>query len=217
MDGSSNANPDGGGGALGAADSALFGVEKAMALVSALCIFALMMVGVWQVLARKFFNAPIYGYIDMVEIAMTTFAFIAISYTERIGGHVRMEVFASRLRGRPLWFVEVLGVLLGLFVVGTLTYYSYTHFLRAYTAGDSTMDLELPWWPSKLLVAFALAMLFIRLLISLWGYIRMLLDPSLQPVGVPLLASLDEVAEEAARIGAGEESRPPAGGGRGNV
>lgn len=216
MDGSSNAHP-GGGGALGSADSVLFSVEKAMALVSALCIFALMMVGVWQVLARKFFNAPIYGYIDMVEIAMTTFAFIAISYTERIGGHVRMEVFASRLRGRALWFVEVVGVLLGLFVVGTLTYYSYTHFLRAYTAGDSTMDLELPWWPSKLLVSFAFAMLFIRLLVSLWGYMRMLLHPSLQPVGVPLLANLDEVAEEAARIGAGDEGGAPAAGERGNV
>lgn len=212
MDGSSDIHPDDGGGALGAVDSTFFSVEKAMALVSALCIFALMMVGVWQVLARQLFNAPIYGYIDMVEIAMTTFAFIAISYTERLGGHVRMEIFAARLHGRLLWFVEVLGVLLGLFVVGTLTYYSYTHFLRAYTAGDSTMDLMVPWWPSKLLVAFAFAMLFIRLLISLWGYMRLLLDPALQPIGVPLLANLDEVAEEAARIGAGEESRTPTGG-----
>lgn len=194
-----------GGGALGAVDRAFFSVEKLMALISALCIFALMAVGVWQVLARKLFNAPIYGYIDIVEIAMTTFAFIAISYTERLGGHVRMEIFASRMRGRLLWFVEVVGVLLSLFVVATLTYYSYTHFLRAYTAGDSTMDLELPWWPSKLLVAFAFVILFIRLLISLWGYMRLLINPGLEPVGVPLIADLDTVAEETARVGAGEQ------------
>jgi TRAP-type C4-dicarboxylate transport system permease small subunit len=193
-----------GGGALGAVDRAFFSIEKLMALISALCIFALMAVGVWQVLARKLFNAPIYGYIDIVEIAMTTFAFIAISYTERLGGHVRMEIFASRMRGRLLWFVEVLGVLLSLFVVATLTYYSYTHFLRAFTAGDSTMDLELPWWPSKLLVAFAFALLFVRLLISLWGYMRLLINPALEPVGVPLIADLDEIAEETARVGAGD-------------
>jgi TRAP-type C4-dicarboxylate transport system permease small subunit len=193
-----------GGGALGAVDRAFFGVEKAMALISSLCIFALMIVGVWQVLARKLFNAPIYGYIDIVEIAMTTFAFIAISYTERLGGHVRMEIFASRMRGRLLWFVEVIGVLIGLFVVGTLAYYSYTHFLRAYTGGDSTMDLEIPWWPSKLLVSFAFVLLFIRLLISLWGYLRLLANPDLAPVGVPIMASLDEIAEETARVGAGD-------------
>lgn len=212
MEAPSDSFPDAnGGGALGAVDRAFFALEKAMALISALCIFGLMFIGVWQVVARKLFNAPIHGYIDMVEIAMTTFAFIAISYTERIGGHVRMEIIASRLHGRALWFVEVVGVLTGLFVVGSLAYFSYTHFLRAYTAGDSTMDLQLPWWPSKLLVSFAFALLFIRLLISLWGYMRLLLHPELKPVGVPLLANLDEIAEEAARIGAGEESRTPAG------
>lgn len=194
-----------GGGALGAVDRAMFAFEKAMALISAICIFGLMLIGVWQVLARKLLNAPIYGYIDMVEIAMTTFAFIAISYTERLGGHVRMEIFASRLRGRALWFSELVGVLIGLFVIGTLTIYSYTHFLRAYESGDSTMDLELPWWPSKLLVSFSFLLLFLRLLISLWGFLRLVINPALAPVAVPLLASLDEVAEDAARIGSGED------------
>ncbi len=205
MEGATESGPKAsGGGAIGALDRMFFAIEKSMALISAVCIFGLMLIGVWQVLARKLFNAPIYGYIDLVEIAMTTFAFIAISFTERLGGHVRMEIFASRLKGRTLWFVEVIGVLVGLFVSITLTYYSYTHFLRAFTAGDSTMDLELPWWPSKLLVTFAFVLLTIRLLISLWGYMRLLLNPSLTPVGVPLLASLDEIAEETARVGAGE-------------
>ncbi|MEZ5816557.1 MAG: TRAP transporter small permease [Hyphomicrobiaceae bacterium] len=215
MEGPSDSGPAAsGGGALGAVDRAFFAVEKAMALISAICIFGLMFVGVWQVLARKLFNAPIYGYIDIVEIAMTTFAFIAISYTERLGGHVRMEILASRMRGRFLWLTEVIGVLIGLFVVATLAYYSYTHFLRAWDSGDSTMDLELPWWPSKLLVTVALVLLFIRLLISLWGYLRMLANPDLKPVGVPLIASLDEVAEETARVGAGELEADRKGEGR---
>lgn len=192
------------GGLLGTVDRAFLVLEKAMALISAICIFGLMLIGVWQVLARKLANAPIHGYIDMIEIAMTTFAFIALSYTERLGGHVRMEIFASKLRGRLLWAVEVVGVVIGLFVIGTLTWYSFQHFLRAYDSGDSTMDIQLPWWPSKLLVSFAFGLLFIRLLISLWGYLRLLINPMLRPVGVPLIASLDEIADDAARIGAGE-------------
>jgi TRAP-type C4-dicarboxylate transport system permease small subunit len=193
-----------GGGVLGAVDRAFFAIERAMAFISALCIFGLMGIGVWQVLARKIFNAPIYGYIDLVEISMTTFAFIAISYTERLGGHVRMEILASKLRGRLLWLTEIIGVLIGLFVTATLAYYSYTHFLRAWESGDSTMDLELPWWPSKLIVTFALVLLIIRLLISLWGYLRMIIDPDQQPVGVPVIADLDVIAEETARVGAGD-------------
>lgn len=215
MEGPSDSGPAAsGGGALGAVDRAFFQVEKAMALISALCIFGLMLVGVWQVLARKLFNAPIYGYIDIVEIAMTTFAFIAVSYTERLGGHVRMEILASRLRGRWYWFAELFGVIIGLFVVATLAYYSYQHFLRAWDSGDSTMDLQLAWWPSKLLVTVALVLLFIRLLISLWGYLRMFLNPQLEPVGVPLMASLDEVAEETARVGSGNANPDEKGKGR---
>ncbi|MGE0767851.1 MAG: TRAP transporter small permease subunit [Hyphomicrobiaceae bacterium] len=205
MAGSNDSGPAAhGGGALGAVDRAFFAIEKAMAFISALCIFGLMLIGVWQVLARKLFNAPIYGYIDLVEIAMTTFAFIAISFTERLGGHVRMEILASKMRGRLLWLTEVIGVLIGLFVAGTLAYYSYTHFLRAWDSGDSTMDLELPWWPSKLIVTFAFVLLLIRLLISLWGYLRMLVDPDQEPIGMPVIADLSEVAEETARVGAGD-------------
>lgn len=205
MAGSTDSGPAAsGGGLLGAIDRAFFAIEKLMALISALCIFGLMLIGVWQVLARKLFNAPIYGYIDLVEIAMTTFAFIAISYTERLGGHVRMEIVASKLRGRLLWLTEVIGVLIGLFVSGTLIFYTYTHFLRAWDSGDSTMDLQLPWWPSKLIVTMAFVLLFIRLLISLWGYLRMLITPDQEPIGVPLIADLDQVAEETARVGAGD-------------
>jgi TRAP-type C4-dicarboxylate transport system permease small subunit len=115
-----------------------------------------------------------------------------------------MEILASKLRGRLLWLTEIVGVLIGLFVTATLAYYSYTHFLRAWESGDSTMDLELPWWPSKLIVTFAFILLLIRLLISLWGYLRMMIDPDQEPVGVPVIADLDVVAEETARVGAGD-------------
>ena len=52
-------------------------------------------VGVVHVLGRKFFNMPILGYIDIVEIMMAFMVFLAIAYTERLGGHIRMELFVS--------------------------------------------------------------------------------------------------------------------------
>ena len=57
-----------GGGALGAVDRAMYGLEKFTALVSGFGIFGLMLIGVAQIFGRKFFNAPIFGYIDIVEI-----------------------------------------------------------------------------------------------------------------------------------------------------
>ena len=44
-----------------------------------------------------------------------------------------------------------------------LIYASFTNFLRAYSIGDSTMDIRLPTWPAKLMVPLALTVLWLRL------------------------------------------------------
>jgi len=183
-----------GGGALGATDRALHRVEKFTALLSGLGIFLLMIVGVVQILSRKLLNWPIFGYIDMVEIAMSLIVFLAISYTERLGGHIRMEVIVSFLKGRALWLFEIIGTIVGLVIIGVLTYFSWLHVVRAYTGGDSTIDAQIPLWPSKLMVPISLGLLFIRLCVSLWAYIRLIIEPDAPVIGVPELIDASEQA-----------------------
>ena len=183
-----------GGGALGAVDRAMHAVEKFTALISGFGIFGLMLIGVVQIFGRKLFNAPIFGYIDIVEIAMSALVFLGLAYTERLGGHIRMELFVSFLKGRWLWAFELMGVLVGLVIVAVLTYYSYTHAMRAYDSGDTTIDAQYLLWPSKMIVSVSLGLLFVRLLVSLWGYVRLLADPTAEPVGVPELIDVEEQA-----------------------
>jgi TRAP-type C4-dicarboxylate transport system permease small subunit len=75
-----------------------------------------------------------------------------------------------------------------------LVKYTWDHAIRAYTSGDSTIDIQLLWWPSKMVVPLALTLLFIRLLVSLWGYLRLFIDPTLKPVGVPEIVDVEEQA-----------------------
>lgn len=183
-----------GGGALGAIDRVLHHVEKLTALVSGAAVFALMMLGVAQVLGRKFLNWPIYGYIDLVEIMMSFLVFMGLAYTERLGGHIRMEIIVSMLPKRMVWLFELIGVLVGMFVVGVLTYYTFTHAVRAYDSGDSTMDAQIVLWPSKLVVSLSLGLLFIRLVVELWGYVRLLINPDATPYAVPMIIDAEEQA-----------------------
>lgn len=197
-----------GGGTLGALDRAIFAVERALALISALCIFALMFIAVIQIAGRKLFNAPIFGYIDMVEIAMTTFAFLAISYADRLGGHIRMELLIGQLKGRLLWIAEAIGVAIGLFVVSVLIYYGFEHGMRAYTSGDSTIDALYPWWPSKMMVPLAFSILWLRMALSLVAYVRLILDPTAEPVAVHIPETVEQMAEREAREAAHEIGSP---------
>jgi C4-dicarboxylate transporter, DctQ subunit len=205
-----------GGGALGAIDRLVFRIEKLTALISGLGIFALMLVGVAHVLGRKFFDMPIFGYIDIVEIMMAFMVFLAISYTERLGGHIRMELFVGMLRGRWLALFELVGVLLGLAVVGILLVYSWDHAMRAFYLGDSTIDAQIPLWPSKIVVPISLGILFVRLLVSLWAYMRVILDPSKKFIAVPAVLDAEEQAlREAEAAGAFEPNGADAGGATG--
>jgi C4-dicarboxylate transporter, DctQ subunit len=187
-----------GGGALGAIDRAVHRLEKLTALISGFGIFALMIIGVAQVLGRKLLNFPIHGYIDMVEIMMSFLVFMGLAYTERLGGHIRMEIFVTLMPRRILWLFEVLSVVIALFVVGVLTYYTGTHAWRSWTSGDSTMDAQIALWPSKLIVSASLALLFLRLLIELWGYVRLVADPHAIPIAVPIIADTEEQARREA-------------------
>jgi len=192
-----------GGGALGAVDRLVHWIEKITVLLSGYGIFALMLLGVAHVLGRKFFNLPIFGYIDIVEIMMAFMVFLGISYTERLGGHIRMELFVSFLRGRWLALFELVGVVLGLLISGVLLVYSWDHAMRALYLGDSSIDAQIPLWPSKLVVPLSLGLLFIRLLVSLWAYLRVIVDPDKPMVGVPEVIDAEEQAlREAASAGA---------------
>jgi len=181
-------------------DRMLNAVERATALLSAFFIFGLMLVGVVQIVGRTVFNAPIFGYIDAIEMSIAVFAFLAISYCERMNGHVRMELLIGKLRGRPLWLAEMAGQVLGLFLMAVLIVYGWEHAMRAYDYGDSTIDAQIPWWPSKMLIPAAFALLFLRQLLNLVGYTRLFLNPQAAPVAVPLIADVRELAEEEAAV-----------------
>ena len=206
MDSSSELSP--GARMLKGVDEAFFQVEKFLNLIAALVIMAIMLIGTYQVFGRKLLSIPVPGYVDWIEMSMTVFAFVAISYTQRLGGHVRMEIILGRMKGRLLYFFEIFGTICAIFIVTVLAYYGYEHFLRAFEIGDSTIDIDLPVWPSKLLVPFAFGILLVRLIIQLIGFIRLFLYPDAEPIGVPKIESVDEQAQHEIDAGlAGEEEK----------
>ena len=165
---------------------------------SAIAIFVLMLTAAVQVVSRKVFNLPIPGYIDIAEQSIAIFAFLSIAYCQRLGGHVRMEIFLSAMKGRSKWVSEAIQTTASILIISILMYFSFKHFQRAWIFGDSTIDIGLPTWPSKLMIPVALATLNLRLLIQLAGYIRLAIDPKLEPIGVPLIKDVVEQAEEEA-------------------
>lgn len=184
------------------ADNVTHKLEAALNTVSGLMIFFLVLLATANVLGRKLFNTPLPGFIDWVEQSMAVFAFAGLAYCQRYGSHIRMDIVIQRLKGRRLWFAELVSSLLILLVTSVLIYGSWFHFLRSVDLSaplfsrDSSIDIGLPLWPAKLVVPVSLALLWIRLVIQIWGYSLALKSGEDSPVAVPVPRSIVQQAAQ---------------------
>ena len=182
-------------------DYRLLRLERFMALISGFAVFGLMVLAVVSVSGRNALNAPLPGYVDWIEQAMPLIAFLGISFVQRDGGHIRMDIVISRLKGRALWLFELISVLLILLLMLALVWGSWSHFDRSFDFGapmwsrDSSIDIGIPIWPAKLLAPVAFSVLCARLILQVWGYGRAFMLGLEAPVAVPLI---QDVAAQAA-------------------
>jgi len=174
-------------------DQRLLRLEKFLALISGLAVFSLMVLAVVSVGGRNLFNAPLPGYVDWIEQVMPLLAFMGVSFVQRDGGHIRMDIVIGRLRGRALWLAELISVVMVLVLMMALVWGSWSHFGRSFDfaaplwSRDSSIDIGIPIWPAKLLVPVAFSVLCLRLVLQIWGYGRAFVLNLPAPPGVPLI------------------------------
>jgi TRAP-type mannitol/chloroaromatic compound transport system permease small subunit len=184
------------------ADQLLNKIEGKLALLSGLAVFSLMLLAVVSVSGRHMINQPLPGYVDWIEQAMPLIAFMGVAYTQRDGGHIRMDIIVSHLRGRALWTVEFITVLMIFLVMLLITWGSWAHFVRSFDfaapmwSRDSSMDIALPLWPAKLLAPIAFGVLALRCIVQMCAYGKAIINNETSPAGVPFV---EDAATQAAK------------------
>lgn len=200
---------------LARVDGRLARLEDALNLLAAIAVFGVMVFGVVQILSRSLSSwlhglvpaippFAIHGYIDYVQFIAVLYAVLGMAYCQRLGGHIRMEIVVASLRGRPLWTAEALAVLVAVAVTVLLIIGTWDNFANAWSKGDSSMDVRLHLWPSKLVVPLALAVLLARLLVQLWAYLRLLADPARPEIAVPRHETAEQAAQREAEEALGK-------------
>ena len=110
------------------------------------------------------------------KLLMPLIAIMGVSYVQRNGGHIRMDIIIGAMKGRTLWFFELVSVLLILVLMIALVWGRWAHFDRSFDCArplcsrDSSIDISLPIWPSKLIVPVAFRVLCARLVLQAVGY-----------------------------------------------
>ena len=147
-------------------------IEDWLNLASVFIIMFLMFFATTEIIGRYIFNAPVPGHVEIVELIMAGVVFFGIAYTERVGGHVRMELFVTRvLKGRAYHIAEAITAALSLFVYIFILIYTYKASVFSFQMGDNTAYLYWPTWPSKFAVPLGSFFLCIRFLIEIIQHI----------------------------------------------
>lgn len=190
---------------LARADWRFARLENVLNLIAAAAIFGVMAFGVAQIVSRSVSSwlhalvpaipqIAIHGYIDYIEFIAVLYAVLGIAYCQRLGGHIRMEIVVANFRGRALWAMEACATLIAVAITVLLIIGTWDNFLNAWIKGDSSMDIKLQLWPSKLMVPLMLGVLLVRLLLQLWAYLRLVADPSSRAIAVPVPETPEQVA-----------------------
>mgnify|MGYP000029367884 CR=1 FL=1 len=188
-------------------DHSLLRIERVFVLVAGIFAFMLMFLAVISVTGRNLFNEPLRGYVDWIETLMPLIAILGVSYVQREGGHIRMDILIGQLKGRPLWLAEFVTTLAIFLVIAALVYGTWAHFDRSFDLSkplwsrDSTIDIGLPLWPAKLVVPVAFFVMSLRLILQLIGFGRAFVLGLESPAAVPLVQSVaEQAAQEAEHI-----------------
>jgi TRAP-type mannitol/chloroaromatic compound transport system permease small subunit len=120
-----------------------------------------------------------------------------------------MDLLLRGFSMRFMWAMELFAVLVALVIITVLVDTTWENFLRAWQLGDSTIDIGLPIWPTKLLVPVVLVVLWVRLVLQVLDYMRLVRHPNAQPIAVPVIETIEVQAKNEIEEALGREERRP--------
>jgi TRAP-type mannitol/chloroaromatic compound transport system permease small subunit len=133
--------------------------------------FALILVVVWDVIARYILNAPtIWGYEVGIALGMSLYCF-GYAYTEKQRGHVRVDVFYIHmpLRGRAI--VDTIGgFIFFLPTIALVVFAAWNKMIWSWGVMEKSVEgyWYPPWYPLRTMIFLGFALLLIQGLANLY-------------------------------------------------
>lgn len=118
-------------------------VQKALGLLCALLLIAMMCLTGADVIARYFFNAPIRGAFELTEILLACLVFTALPITTGAREHIEVELFDPK-SPRTRRVLSVLATSSGMIVFGMLAVEIFGYAGRMAKYGQVTNSLQIP-------------------------------------------------------------------------
>jgi len=135
-----------------------FRTARLLGLAASVFLVVMMGVTVVDVISRHLFAFPIFGTLDIVELAMVATIFIAIPATFLNDEHIVVDVIDQIVPVRVVLWLKRLSALVTLIVLGFMLWYMREPFLDKLSWGETTLELSWPRWWHWLPILFGMAL-----------------------------------------------------------
>ena len=156
-------------------ESWVYPISKIVNRIASGVLFCMMLLTIADVFLRKVFSQSILGTVEVTEFMMLILLFFAVTQTEILNGHVRVDLIMSRFGERTQTLVDTITQLVCFLLFGLFTWSTLVYAGKMRASGEVSQDLWLPVYPFIYVVALGCALLAFSLLIkSFMAYMRMI-------------------------------------------
>ena len=136
--------------------------------IIAICVLVVMMLfTVLNVIMRAFFNDPIPGDVELIEVGMVCVGFLGLAWCALRGMHVRVDLVVSFLPKRLQHIVDIFGHLLGLVISFLLGWQSIWEGVGNKAMHNLSSTLGFPIYPFYWVVSVGYGVLCLSILVLL--------------------------------------------------
>ena len=141
-------------------------------------IFVLMALITADIVLRQFFNAPISGVTEIVEISIVIIVYLQLTHTLKVGRMTRSDALYSSILRRYPPVGNIMGIVFSLAGIGLMIAIikgGWPKWIQAYEGGHFIGNagvFTFPEWPQRLILVIGCAMLAIQFALMALDNIR---------------------------------------------
>lgn len=146
-------------------------IVKLLTIIAAWTLSAMMFLTFTDVLLRYFFNSPILGAPEIIDLMMAIVIPFSIVYCAQQKGHISVDFILERF---PVLVRRVVNCLISLLMIALfipMTWQMFIYVIEEYQSNLTTETLYIPVYPFIFLVAFAFLILVLILLIQFYSHL----------------------------------------------
>lgn len=127
--------------------------------------FAMAAVMLWSTISRTVFGSPVNWALEMTQFLLSAYYLLGGAYSLQKDGHVRMDLFYSRLPARQRAITDAITILFVIFFLGVLLYgavsstqYAIQYNQKNYSSWGPVL------WPVKLAMTIGIFLMLLQVI-----------------------------------------------------